>query len=256
VKRRLLSSNPAAGAEPPEVKRQPLTVPEAADINRLIDAADGWLHTAIALAASTGMRRGEVLALQWQALDLEKRAASVRLAMVNAGRAISFESPKTPRSRRDVSLPAGTVAVLRKVRQDQLERRLLLGQEWQPTDLVVERGDGGPIHPDLFSTRFARLAAKVGLPGVRLHDLRHAYASQLLRANVHPKVVSDQLGHASVAFTLDVYSHLIKGMGEAAADAIEASLFQGGGDQKWEIGLRWAVRFTSQEAAKMDRVSS
>jgi integrase len=91
--------------------------------------------------------------------------------------------------------------------------------------LVVERGDGGPIHPDLFSTRFARLAAKVALSDVRLHDLRYAYASQLLRANVHPKVVSDQLGHGSVAFTLDVYSQLIKGMGEAAADAIEASLW-------------------------------
>jgi hypothetical protein len=91
--------------------------------------------------------------------------------------------------------------------------------------LVVERGDGGAIHPDLFSTRFARLAARVGLASVRLHDLRHFFASELLRAGVHPKVVSDQLGHASVAFTLDTYSHLIPGMGQAAADAIEASLF-------------------------------
>jgi integrase len=88
----------------------------------------------------------------------------------------------------------GIVTVLRKVRQDQLERRLLPGSDWHGTDLVVEHGDGSPVHPDLFSTRFARLAKKVGLADVRLHDLRHAYASQLLRANVHPKIVSDQLG--------------------------------------------------------------
>jgi integrase len=87
----------------------------------------------------------------------------------------------------------------------------------------VERGDGGPIHPDLFSTRFARLAAKVGLAGVRLHDLRHFYASEL-RANVHPKIVSEGLGHASTAFTMDTYSHRRPSMQGSAAAAIEASL--------------------------------
>jgi integrase len=116
------------------------------------------------------------------------------------------------------------VAVLRRVRADQLERRLLLGPEWQPTDLVVERGDGGPIHPDLFSQRFRRLATRVGLASVRLHDLRHFYASELLRAGVHPKVVSEGLGHASTAFTMDVYSHLLPTMQATASAAIEAAL--------------------------------
>jgi integrase len=94
-------------------------------------------------------------------------------------------------------------------------------------DLVIENGGGSPIHPDLLSQAFRRLAKRTGLVGVRLHDLRHAYASALLRANVHPKVVSDQLGHSSVAFTMDVYSHLMPSAGQSAAAAIEASLYSG-----------------------------
>jgi integrase len=175
--------------------------------------------------ASTGLRRGEVLALQWRAVDLDRQTAEVNLAIENIGSEIRFSSPKTDRGRRTVSFPAGTIAVLHRVRADQRERRLLLGPGWQGTDLVVEHGDGGPIHPDLFSTQFARLAAKIGLPGVRLHDLRHFYASELLRANVHPKVVSEGLGHASTAFTMDVYSHLLPTMQEEASAAIEASLY-------------------------------
>jgi len=171
------------------------------------------------------MRRGEVLALQWRSVDLERRTARVEQAMECIGREIRFTTPKTDRGRRSVSLPPGCVAVLREVRKDQLERRLLLGSEWQGTDLVVERGDGGAIHPDLYSQRFAALATRLGLAGVRLHDLRHFYASELLRANVHPKVVSEGLGHASTAFTMDVYWHLLPSMQAAAADAIEAALY-------------------------------
>lgn len=226
LKLHLLSSNPAEGASPPRPARPSLTVPVAVDVNRLLRvASDGWLHTALVLSASTGMRRGEVLALQWRSVDLDSRRANVEQAMENIGREIRFTTPKTDRGRRSVSLPAGCVAVLREVRKDQLERRVLLGAEWQKTDLIVERGDGDPIHPDLYSQRFRRLAKKTGLAGVRLHDLRHFYASELLRAGVHPKVVSEGLGHASTAFTMDTYSHLLPSMQEAAADAIESSLY-------------------------------
>jgi integrase len=86
-------------------------------------------------------------------------------------------------------------------------------------------GDGRPIHPNLFTVRFATLARKAGLGDVRLHDLRHFYASELLRRGVHPKVASEALGHSSVAFTMDTYSHLVPSMGEAAAEAIESALY-------------------------------
>jgi integrase len=101
---------------------------------------------------------------------------------------------------------------------------MLLGADWNSTDLVVERGDGSPFHPEVLSRRFHRLTLTLGLAGVRLHDLRHWFATQCLMAGVHPKVVSEALGHSSVAFTMDVYSHLLPTMQETASAAIEAAL--------------------------------
>jgi integrase len=116
------------------------------------------------------------------------------------------------------------VTLLKRWHKDQLERRMLLGAEWNPTDLVIERGDGYPVHPDVLSRRFQRLTLRMGMAGVRLHDLRHWYATECLKAGVHPKVVSEALGHASVAFTMDIYSHLLPTMQEQASAAIEAAL--------------------------------
>jgi integrase len=121
VRVQLLASNPAAGASPRRPGRPLLTVPLAADVGGLIDAADGWLKTAVVLAASTGMRRGEILALQWRAVDLDRRTARVELAVEALGRELRFGQPKTARSRRTVSLPAGTVAYLRRLHADQAE---------------------------------------------------------------------------------------------------------------------------------------
>jgi integrase len=224
VRIRLLSTNPAEGVSPPRADRRKLAVPDAGEVMRLVDAADGWLRTALMLSAHTGMRRGEVLALQWRTIDLELRTARLEQALVNTGPAISVGPLKKDRQRRTISLPPSLVGFLRTVKKDQAERRLLLGSEWQGTDLIVERGDGGVIHPDRYSTRFSRLATKVGLPDVRLHDLRHAYATMLLLANVHPKIVSEALGHGSTAFTMDVYSAYLPSMGETASAAIEAAL--------------------------------
>jgi integrase len=224
VRIQLLGTNPAAGATPPRPGWPSLTVPEAADVRRMLDQSTGWLKTALTLSASTGMRRGEVLALQWRSVDLEAAVTRVEQAVEFVGSELQYFPPKTDRSRRTVSLPIGTVAMLKALRKDQAERRLLLGEDWQGTDLVVELGDGSPIHPELYTQRFRRLADRAGLLTVRLHDLRHFYASELLRRNVHPKVVSEALGHSSTWFTMDVYSHLLPHMQEQASAAIEAAL--------------------------------
>jgi integrase len=101
---------------------------------------------------------------------------------------------------------------------------LLCGPAWQDTDLVLDRRDGGPLNPDSLSHAFAELAKRVGLAEVRLHDLRHAFATTLLSAGVNVKVVSEALGHASTAFTIDTYAHVLPTMGKQIAAAIEASL--------------------------------
>jgi integrase len=170
------------------------------------------------------MRRGEALTLQWQSVDLDKGLARITQSVEAVGQELSFGTPKTDRASRTVSIPPRAVVLLRRWHKDQLERRILLGVEWQATDLVVERGDGYPVHPDVLSRRFQRLTVRLGMAGVRLHDLRHWYATECLKAGVHPRVVSEALGHASVAFTMDVYSHLLPTMQEQSSEAIEAAL--------------------------------
>jgi integrase len=107
---------------------------------------------------------------------------------------------------------------------DQNARRLLLGEAWTDLDLVIDLGDGHPIPPDSISRDFYRLTRRLGIPRVRLHDLRHYFATALLAAGVHPKVTSESLGHSSVSFTMDTYQHLMPSMQETATRAIEDAL--------------------------------
>jgi integrase len=113
---------------------------------------------------------------------------------------------------------------LRRHRKEQAERRLLLGAAWTDLDLVVDGGTGEHLDPDSLTHAFGRITTAAGVPHVRLHDLRHAFATTLLVGGVHPKVVSEALGHASTAFTMDVYSHVLPTMGDQVAAAVEAAL--------------------------------
>jgi integrase len=217
-----MAVNPALAVSPPRPDRPELIVPNAAAVRQILEAAEGPLRTALLLAASTGMRRGEVLGLRWAALDGTRLHVNASLQRVSGE--LVFVAPKTDRSRRTIALPPITVEALRRWRKDQAERRLLLGEAWHDAGVVVDRGDGRPLDPAELSHGFACLCARNGLGGVRLHDLRHAFATQLLVGGVHPKVVSDALGHASTAFTMDVYSHVLPSMGEQVAEAMQEAL--------------------------------
>jgi integrase len=225
VRWQLLSGNPAAAASPPRPERADLTIPTTEEVGRLLQEAEGSIfHVPLVLSATTGMRRGEVLALRWPAVDLEAGLIRVVASLQRVRGELRTVEPKTDRARRAIALPPVTVAVLRRQRKEQTERRLLLGEAWQDLGFVVDRGDGQPLDPGHYSHVFVRLARRAGLPGVRLHDLRHGFATALLAAGIHPKVASEALGHASVGFTLDAYSHVLPGMQEQAARAIEAAL--------------------------------
>lgn len=212
VRWQLLAVSPAVGVSPPRPARRTLRIPDSSETKRILAAAEGPCRIALQIAATTGMRRGEVLALRWS--DIEVDVLRVRQG-------------KTPRARRTISLPASTVAALKRHRVEQAERRLLCGEAWQETELVVDRGDGAAVHPDVMTRAFEKAAKAAELQGIRLHDLRHAFASTLLAAGVNVKVVSEALGHASTSFTMDVYAHVLPTMGEQVATAIEAALGQG-----------------------------
>jgi integrase len=224
VRWELLDVNTAAAIQPPRAERTHPTVPDSVTVTRILDAARGTrLHVPLVIAATTGMRRGEFLALRWGQLDLDAGLARVVASLQVVAGEFRFMEPKTDRARRTVALPPVTVELLRRHRKEQTERRLLLGEAWQDFDLVMDRGDGGPLSPDALSRSFYRLVRSIGLPGLRLHDLRHAYATTLLVAGVHPKIASEALGHSSVAFTMDVYSHVLPTMQEESARAIQAA---------------------------------
>jgi integrase len=132
--------------------------------------------------------------------------------------------PKTERSRRVVPLSASVVAALRQVRADQRERRMLAGPAWPAGEYVFDRGDGRPIDPDAFGKAFRAARAAAGLDGVRLHDLRHGFASMLVASGTNVRTVADLLGHSTVAFTLSTYVHPDEGAAVAAIDEVERLL--------------------------------
>ncbi len=157
---------------------------------------------------------------------LVRVTATLQEVVEDGTRRLVFLEPKTSRSRRTVSLPGFALEALRAHRREQAERRLLLGAAWRDLDLVVERGDGSPWRPATLSRAWRRLADTAGLAGVRFHDLRHAHATLMLASGVHPKVVADRLGHATVSITLDTYSHVIPALQAEAARVLDGVLAQ------------------------------
>ena len=133
----------------------------------------------------------------------------------------------TPKSRagvRRVALDAGTVAALRSWKATQAAERLMIGQGWQGGDLVVTEPDGSAVHPQVLTRRFGVIVKRAGLPTIRLHDVRHSYATAALAAGVPVKVLSQRIGHADVSVTLAVYAHVMPGDDEAAADLVAAAI--------------------------------
>ncbi len=173
-------------------------------------------------AALTGMRRGEVCGLRWSDLDLKAGTASVQRARVIVGGEVAVSPPKTARGRRVVALDDGTVAQLHRWKKVQAAQKLERGKEWSDRDGYVftheaayaqgETRFGVPVRPDWMGSAFRALVAEVGLPAIRLHDLRHTWATLAFQEKQHPKTVADQLGHANISVTLDIYSHAVPGL--------------------------------------------
>ena len=189
----------------------------------LLEAARGTrLYVPIVFAVTTGVRRSELLAVMWKDLNLNAASLSVRRCVEQTRKGIGFKETKNRRGR-TIALTPMLVEALRQQRAKQDEIKALMGSGYHDQDLVFA-GEGGLIwKPESFTEEYFRFTRKIGVK-LRFHNLRHSHASQLLRAGVSPKVVSQRLGHSAVGITLDVYSHVLPGMQDEAAQKIEAAL--------------------------------
>ena len=222
-----LARNPADLADPPRVGAHghELRTWSAEQLAAFLDSQrDDRLYALWHTLAMTGLRRGEALGLRWEGLDLEAGRLSVRRALVPCGREVLTSEPKTARGRRVVALDPETVAVLKAQAARQLAERAAT-ESCDDTGLVFTNREGQALHPWLVSRLFRKAVKEAMLPDIRLHDLRHTHATLALQAGIHPKVVSERLGHATVSITLDTYSHAIPAMQEEAAVRIAELVF-------------------------------
>jgi integrase len=227
----LVARNVADMVDAPRKRRveiHPLTREEARQLLRV--AAGDRLEALYTLALATGMRQGELLALRWRDLDLldgeHGRLSVVATLKRREGRAV-WAQTKTKQSRRQISLAPPVVEALRQHRHRQRIERVAAGvawQEWEGLGLVFVDEIGMPLTDWHIRNRLWRLLREAAAPRVRFHDLRHTCATLLLSQGINPKIVSEMLGHSSVAITLDIYSHVLPDMQHDAATALAVAL--------------------------------
>ena len=220
----LINRNPADAVTPPHPQRPQMRTMNQEDMTRFLEAAKATSYYVLFYQALfTGMRRSELLALRWCDVDLLLCQAHVSrtLHQLKTGE-IVIGVPKSAKGRRMISLPPSAALLLQEHRDRQSAQRLALGIPLKDEDLIFSTLDGKPLRPNTVTRAWSALAVRCGLEGLRLHDARHSHASLMLTQGVHPKIVQERLGHATIAVTLDTYSHVAPGLQEAAAKGFDA----------------------------------
>lgn len=233
VKWRMLAHNPCEAVETPRQSRKEMQALSPEQAARFLEAAaQDRLGVLFGFALATGMRPSEYVGLQWKGIDTEKGIVTVQRTLAwRKGGGWYYDEPKTPRSRRNIPLPASTLRALMEHKRRQSEARLKAGPDYQNHDLVFATGDGTPLLlRNLIRRHFRPILKRAKLPEtLRLYDLRHTCATLLLATNEHPKVVSERLGHSTITLTLDIYSHVLPSMQQAASEKLENLLFKKAG---------------------------
>lgn len=225
VKLHLIANNPCDAVEPPKPKKADIDFWTPDEVIRFLDAIRGdRLYALFYLALHTGMRRGEILGLMWEDMDLENGFISVRRAIVRRYRGTVVKEPKTEKSRRRIQITRDVVDVLKAYKVIQNKERLLFGEDYVNTGYVFTKPEGGPLEPCYVTGYFNRLVKKAGVRSIKFHALRHTHATLLGAAGVPLKSVSARLGHSSVVMTGDIYSHVFSDMDREAADTFEEIL--------------------------------
>ena len=184
-------------------------------------AQDNQYYAVIYTAVNTGLRQAELLGLRWRDIDLDMLSISVSQVLLKRRGTCQFKEPKTSRSRRRIAMTPKLACYLREYKAERDSLYWHLGQPPTLDSLVFSSTEGKPLDPSILSHAFHKIAESASLQNVRFHDLRHTFASLMLLKGAKPKVISEALGHASVAFTMDVYSHIMEGMQEDAMTLLD-----------------------------------
>jgi integrase len=224
VEQNVIARNPADVVRPPRVERREITTHTVEQSARLLGSIKHMhIYWPILLALTTGMRRGEILAIRWKNVDLDRSVAGVVQSLEQTKDGLRFKDAKTHRNRA-INLPPFVVEELRRFKRHQAEQLLRVGVRQTGETLVCCREDGEPKQPRSLTHEFSHLIGRLpDLPPVRLHDLRHCHATQLLADGIHPKIAQERLGHSTITTTMDLYSHVTDTMQADAAARLDAA---------------------------------
>jgi len=222
VKDGKLARNVADVHRPPKVKRSEVEILTVEEIAAVQDALEGHtLYPIVALALGTGLRRGEVLGLQWGDIDLDAATLQVKRSLEETAAGLRLKEPKSDAGWRTITLSPPTVTTLRNYRLEQMQFRLQVGGgKLEPDMLVFTDFNGQPLKPHTVSRAWRCMVEAKGLPRVTFHSLRHSHVSVLIHSGLDILTISRRIGHAKPSVTLDVYGHLMGGADAACAVAI------------------------------------
>ncbi len=222
----IVARNAASVVRAPKVEAVEVAILSPAQIIDVLGRLDGHpLHPIVAFALGTGMRRGEICALAWEAVDLAAGVVRVERSLEETAEGLRFKPPKTRHGRRTISLPANVIEILSAHRRRQTELRMALGMgRPAPSDLVFSLPEGQPYPPDKLSRDWGNVVRAKKLPRIMFHAMRHSHASALIAAGLDVVTISRRLGHGSPAITLGVYAHVFGETDQAAARAIDAAM--------------------------------
>jgi len=228
TRRETIAKNPATLEPPPKVTAEEVTALSGEEVATVLDTLRSTpIFAPVMVLLATGMRRGELLGLQWGDIDLDAGRLQIERAVEKTkAHGLRLKAPKTAKGRRRMSIPPGAVEVLRAHRKGHLEARIALGLGKMPDTYPVFGSviDGSLRDPDSLTKEWTRLVVAHKLPDITLHALRHSHASALIAAGLDVVTISRRLGHANPNVTLGVYAHTFTKSDERAADAMDAVL--------------------------------
>jgi len=223
VKWGLLSRNPCDAVDniPKPSKKERLTFTTEETLSLLEQLNGNPLYLPVLIAVTTGMRRGEILGLRWKDIDLDKKRLYIRQIVIETREnGLEVKQPKTDASSRTIALPQIAIEAIKKYRVEQAELCLQLGKGLTPESMLFNEYSGLNV-PNRITVNFRSFIKSHGFKHVTFHDLRHTHATHLLEQNIHPKIVSERLGHSTIALTMNTYSHVMPTMQEEAANKVD-----------------------------------